>query len=89
MSQLRYTADKDGQTMLASATKRADGQPRFVMPILASMIESDNGISYLVRHEVLHEGFLGADPIAVKVDDMRVALRRSEAMNVILAPEAA
>lgn len=57
VSQLRYTADKDGQTMLASATKRADGQPRFVMPILASMIESDNGISYLVRHEVLHEGF--------------------------------
>lgn len=41
------------------------------------------------RVEVLHEGFLGADPIAVKVDDMRVALRRSEAMNVILAPEAA
>jgi ferrous iron transport protein A len=40
------------------------------------------------RVEVLHEGLLGGDPIAVKVDDMRVALRRGEAMNVILAPEA-
>lgn len=35
--------------------------------------------------EVLHEGLLGGDPIAVKVDDMRIALRRAEAMNVILA----
>jgi ferrous iron transport protein A len=35
--------------------------------------------------EVLHEGPIGGDPIAVRVDDMRVALRRSEAMNVILA----
>ncbi len=35
--------------------------------------------------EVLHEGPVGGDPIAVRVDDMRVALRRSEAMNVILA----
>ncbi|WP_397393506.1 ferrous iron transport protein A [Phenylobacterium sp.] len=35
--------------------------------------------------EVLQEGPIGGDPIAVRVDDMRVALRRSEAMNVILA----
>ena len=41
------------------------------------------------RVEVLHEGLLGGDPVAVRVDDMRVALRRGEAMNVILAPEAA
>jgi ferrous iron transport protein A len=39
--------------------------------------------------EVLHEGPLGGNPIAVKVDGMRVALRRGEAMNVILTPEAA
>lgn len=54
---LRINADKDGQATLASATRRADGQPRFVMPLLASMIERDAGISYLVRHEVFHEGF--------------------------------
>ena len=36
------------------------------------------------RVEVLHEGPIGGDPIAVRVDDMCVALRRSEAMNVLL-----
>ncbi len=54
---LQYKADKDGQTLLASATKREDGRPRFVMPLLASMIETDAGVSYLVRHEVFHDGF--------------------------------
>ncbi|PHP65933.1 iron transporter FeoA [Zhengella mangrovi] len=39
------------------------------------------------RVEVLHEGFLGRDPIAVKVDSMRVALRRHEA-DMILVREA-
>jgi ferrous iron transport protein A len=36
------------------------------------------------RIEVLHEGFIGRDPIAVKLDDMRVALRRREARGVLL-----
>lgn len=31
------------------------------------------------RVEVLHEGLFGRDPIAVRVDDTRVALRRREA----------
>lgn len=35
--------------------------------------------------EVLHEGFLGGDPIAVKVDAMRVALRRHEAELVLVS----
>ena len=33
--------------------------------------------------EILHEGFWGRDPIAVKVDDTSVAIRRREA-NAIL-----
>jgi len=32
--------------------------------------------------EVLHEGLFGRDPIAVRVDDTRVALRRREAAAV-------
>ncbi|CAN5596281.1 FeoA family protein [soil metagenome] len=32
--------------------------------------------------EVLHEGLFGRDPIAVRIDDMRVALRRREAAAV-------
>jgi ferrous iron transport protein A len=36
------------------------------------------------RVEILHEGFLGRDPIAVRLDDMRVALRRREAQGVLI-----
>lgn len=34
------------------------------------------------RLEVLHEGAIGRDPIAVRLDDMRVALRRRDAEDV-------
>jgi ferrous iron transport protein A len=36
------------------------------------------------RVEILHEGLFGADPIAVKLDDMRVALRRRDARGVMV-----
>jgi ferrous iron transport protein A len=32
--------------------------------------------------EVLHEGALARDPLAVRVDDMRVALRRRDAAGI-------
>lgn len=32
--------------------------------------------------EVLHEGLIGHDPIAVRLDDMRIALRRRDADEV-------
>jgi ferrous iron transport protein A len=35
--------------------------------------------------EVLHQGLFGADPIAVRVADTTIALRRREAMAVIVA----
>ncbi|HYC96961.1 FeoA family protein [Brevundimonas sp.] len=41
------------------------------------------------RIELLHEGLLGRDPIAMKVDDMRVALRRHEAAGLIVRMDAA
>ncbi len=34
--------------------------------------------------EILHEGAIGRDPIGVKLDDMRVALRRREADAVLI-----
>jgi ferrous iron transport protein A len=37
------------------------------------------------RVEVLHEGILGRDPIAVRIDNITVAVRRREAMAVIVA----
>ena len=39
------------------------------------------------RVELLHEGPMGRDPIAVKVDDMRVALRRREAGFIMVVSE--
>ena len=39
--------------------------------------------------ELLHEGLFGRDPIALKVDDMRVALRRREAASLIIRRVAA
>lgn len=36
------------------------------------------------RVELLHEGLFGRDPIALKVDDMRVALRRHEAASLVV-----
>lgn len=37
------------------------------------------------RFEVLEEGLFGRDPLALRLDDMRVALRRREAAAVIVA----
>ena len=39
------------------------------------------------RVELLHEGLFGRNPIALKVDDMRVALRRHEAASITLRAE--
>ena len=37
------------------------------------------------RVEVLHEGIVGKDPIAVRVENITIAVRRREAMAVIVA----
>ena len=37
--------------------------------------------------EILHEGMIGRDPIGVRLDDMRVALRRREADAVLVRVE--
>lgn len=36
---------------------------------------------------LLHEGFIGRDPIAVRVDDTTVAVRRRDARLVLVDPE--
>jgi ferrous iron transport protein A len=38
-----------------------------------------------VRVEVLHEGAVGRDPIAVRVENVTIALRRREAMAIFVA----
>jgi ferrous iron transport protein A len=37
------------------------------------------------RVEVLHEGIVGGDPIAVRVENVTIAVRRREAMSIIVA----
>ena len=37
------------------------------------------------RVEVLHEGAVGRDPIAVRVENVTIAVRRREAMAIIVA----
>ena len=37
------------------------------------------------RVEVLHEGVVGGDPIAVRVQNVTIAIRRREAMAIIVA----
>ncbi|MBN9544711.1 MAG: ferrous iron transport protein A [Alphaproteobacteria bacterium] len=34
--------------------------------------------------QVLHEGLIGRDPMALRIDDMRVALRRREAQAILV-----
>ncbi len=41
------------------------------------------------RVEILHEGFIGRDPICVRIDDIRVALRRRDARGVLVRPDPA
>lgn len=36
------------------------------------------------RFAVLHEGLIGRDPMALQLDDMRVALRRREAVEILV-----
>jgi ferrous iron transport protein A len=37
------------------------------------------------RVQVLHEGIVGRDPIAVRVENVTIAVRRREAMAIIVA----
>lgn len=39
------------------------------------------------RVEILEVGLIGGDPLAIRLDDMRVALRRREADAVLVRPE--
>lgn len=39
--------------------------------------------------EVLHEGPLGGDPMVVRLNDSRLALRRKEAAHILIAVDAA
>ena len=68
-----------GQTGAAEAVDPAELERRLL----------EMGFVEGARIEVLHEGLFGRDPIAVRLDDMRVALRRREAAAVSVLFEGA
>ncbi|HEX3413345.1 MAG TPA: FeoA family protein [Stellaceae bacterium] len=39
------------------------------------------------RVEILHQGLFGGDPIAVRINEATVALRRHEAASILVEPE--
>ena len=39
------------------------------------------------RVEILHQGLFGGDPIAVRISEATVALRRREAASILVEPE--
>lgn len=87
-NQFRLGRAKRGQQGVIVAVGNRDGGRRddaFDSELERRLLEI--GFVEGARVEVLHEGFLGRDPIAVKLDAMRVALRRHEA-DIILVREA-
>jgi ferrous iron transport protein A len=64
----------------------ANGSDRQVEDLESRLIEL--GFVEGAAVEVLHEGLLGRDPIAVRVDGVTIALRRREAMAIIVTPAA-
>ncbi len=55
------------------------GQAEAIAPVELERRLLEMGFVEGARIEILHEGLFGRDPIAVRIDDMRVALRRREA----------
>ena len=47
------------------------------------------GFTEGARVEILHEGALSRDPIAVRVDHITIALRRREALAIVVQPNLA
>jgi ferrous iron transport protein A len=57
----------------------------------ASVVELEQqllemGFTEGARVEILHEGAIGRDPIAVRIDNVTIALRRREAMAIVVTP---
>jgi FkbM family methyltransferase len=47
----------DGDMAVPSAVTKPDGSPRFMVPVPPRFAEADMGVAYMVRHELVHDGF--------------------------------
>jgi FkbM family methyltransferase len=58
MSQVQLTLPMhEGQPILPSAAKGPDGQPRFYVPLVKELVNTDPGIRYLLTYESLYGGY--------------------------------
>jgi len=71
-----------GQTGVIVAVRGDTGAPEAVAAEELERRLLEMGFVEGARIEILQEGLFGRDPIAVRVDDTRVALRRREARAV-------
>ena len=63
---------------------RADGCDSILPPAELERRLVEMGFVEGARVEILHEGIFGKDPIAVRVDNATVAIRRREAMAIMV-----
>jgi ferrous iron transport protein A len=73
---------RKGQTGVITRVSGETGQHEAIDPAELERRLLEMGFVEGARIEILHEGLFGRDPIAVRIDDMRVALRRREAAAV-------
>jgi ferrous iron transport protein A len=64
---------------------RAEGCESILPPAELESRLIEMGFVEGARVEILHEGMFGRDPIAVRVDNATVAIRRREAMAIMVA----
>jgi ferrous iron transport protein A len=63
---------------------RAEGCDSILQPAELESRLVEMGFVEGARVEILHEGIFGKDPIAVRVDNATVAIRRREAMAIMV-----
>ncbi len=63
---------------------RAEGCTSILPPAELESRLIEMGFVEGARVEILHEGMFGKDPIAVRVDNATVAIRRREAMAILV-----
>lgn len=79
----RLDALRKGQRAVVTGLDEAD----VVTPLPPGELERrmiEMGLIEGARVEILHEGFPGADPLAVRIDNHTLALRRAEAHAVLV-----
>lgn len=91
------TGSAPAESVIVRLSEASPGDKGAIVEVRADLAQTDHGVDREelqrrllefgfvegARIEVIHEGLFGHDPIAVRLDDMRVALRRRDADEVL------